>query len=222
MSLRAAALGSIRFDENLRGVSDGEDVDLCMRLGGTSLERSSTCTPDSPCQSRGKNVGRLATALSSRPDLYLPEELESWRHEPPLPRMVPHWRRPYRRGGVSASKTGLQNLEVITVRLRGWRLSVTSHRDTLGSDGPYACPANRFQEGRKLGRVNTKQISEGFYDQGDVKEAEKHEIELVEARENAAKAFEPAEQALDFVGRRYRLCRTARGPSGWIGAEPRG
>jgi len=33
MSFRSRALGSLRFDSTLRGVSDGEDVDLCLRLG---------------------------------------------------------------------------------------------------------------------------------------------------------------------------------------------
>ena len=33
MSFRASALGNLRFDPHLRGVSDGEDVDLCLRLG---------------------------------------------------------------------------------------------------------------------------------------------------------------------------------------------
>lgn len=33
MSFRAAALSGARFDENLSGVSDGEDVDFCQRLG---------------------------------------------------------------------------------------------------------------------------------------------------------------------------------------------
>jgi len=32
MSFRASAIRHIRFDENLRGVSDGEDVDFCARL----------------------------------------------------------------------------------------------------------------------------------------------------------------------------------------------
>ncbi len=33
MSFRASAIGKVRFDERLRGVSDGEDVDFCMHLG---------------------------------------------------------------------------------------------------------------------------------------------------------------------------------------------
>ena len=33
MSFRAEAFRRVRFDENLRGVSDGEDVDFCIRLG---------------------------------------------------------------------------------------------------------------------------------------------------------------------------------------------
>jgi GT2 family glycosyltransferase len=32
MSFRASAIRHVRFDENLRGVSDGEDVDFCARL----------------------------------------------------------------------------------------------------------------------------------------------------------------------------------------------
>ncbi len=42
MSLRADAVGALRFDENLRGVSDGEDVDLCMRLGRSQTMGVST------------------------------------------------------------------------------------------------------------------------------------------------------------------------------------
>jgi GT2 family glycosyltransferase len=37
MSFRASAIRHLRFDESLRGVSDGEDVDFCVRLGGKSL-----------------------------------------------------------------------------------------------------------------------------------------------------------------------------------------
>jgi GT2 family glycosyltransferase len=33
MSFRAQAVRSARFDDNLRGVSDGEDVDFCLQLG---------------------------------------------------------------------------------------------------------------------------------------------------------------------------------------------
>ena len=33
MSFRAQAIRKLRFDESLRGVSDGEDVDFCVRLG---------------------------------------------------------------------------------------------------------------------------------------------------------------------------------------------
>ena len=36
MSFRASAIGEVRFDDNLRGVSDGEDVDFCMHLGQDS------------------------------------------------------------------------------------------------------------------------------------------------------------------------------------------
>ena len=49
--------------------------------------------------------------------------------------------------------------------------------------------------GAELGRVNTKHVG----DQGEVDEGGEHEIELFEAREDAAKAFEPAEQAFDLV-----------------------
>src|SRR6185437_11096991 len=35
MSFKRASLGKTRFDSNLKGVSDGEDVDLCVRLKGT-------------------------------------------------------------------------------------------------------------------------------------------------------------------------------------------
>jgi GT2 family glycosyltransferase len=37
MSFRADAVRGHRFDENLRGVSDGEDVDFCLRLGSDAL-----------------------------------------------------------------------------------------------------------------------------------------------------------------------------------------
>jgi len=37
MSFRADAVRDIRFDENLSGVSDGEDVDFCSRIGGRLL-----------------------------------------------------------------------------------------------------------------------------------------------------------------------------------------
>ena len=33
MSFRAEAVRNVRFDERLRGVSDGEDVDFCISLG---------------------------------------------------------------------------------------------------------------------------------------------------------------------------------------------
>lgn len=36
MSFRTAAIRTHRFDPNLRGVSDGEDVDFCLRLGPTA------------------------------------------------------------------------------------------------------------------------------------------------------------------------------------------
>lgn len=37
MSFRASAVRNCRFDENLSGVSDGEDVDFCSRLGAVKL-----------------------------------------------------------------------------------------------------------------------------------------------------------------------------------------
>ena len=37
MSFRAQAIRDLRFDENLRGVCDGEDVDFCARLGPDAL-----------------------------------------------------------------------------------------------------------------------------------------------------------------------------------------
>jgi GT2 family glycosyltransferase len=37
MSFRAKAIGGHRFDENLHGVSDGEDVDFCVRLGPNAI-----------------------------------------------------------------------------------------------------------------------------------------------------------------------------------------
>jgi len=39
MSFRADRVGGLRFDENLRGASEGEDVDFCMHLpAGARLE----------------------------------------------------------------------------------------------------------------------------------------------------------------------------------------
>jgi len=37
MSFRAEVIGDKRFDENLRGVSDGEDVDFCIQLGPAAI-----------------------------------------------------------------------------------------------------------------------------------------------------------------------------------------
>jgi GT2 family glycosyltransferase len=37
MSFRANAIGGLRFDDNLRGVCDGEDVEFCARIGPDSL-----------------------------------------------------------------------------------------------------------------------------------------------------------------------------------------
>ena len=37
MSFRAEAIRGLRFDDNLRGVSDGEDVDFCARLGRNAI-----------------------------------------------------------------------------------------------------------------------------------------------------------------------------------------
>lgn len=37
MSFRKSAMNGMRFDDNLRGVADGEDVDLCVRLNGVYL-----------------------------------------------------------------------------------------------------------------------------------------------------------------------------------------
>ncbi|MGH9438265.1 MAG: glycosyltransferase family 2 protein [Terriglobia bacterium] len=37
MSFRAEAIRGLRFDGNLRGVSDGEDVDFCARLGSQAI-----------------------------------------------------------------------------------------------------------------------------------------------------------------------------------------
>ncbi|MDE3181646.1 MAG: glycosyltransferase family 2 protein, partial [Acidobacteriota bacterium] len=37
MSFRAEAIRGFRFDPNLRGVSDGEDVDFCVRLGPQAI-----------------------------------------------------------------------------------------------------------------------------------------------------------------------------------------
>jgi GT2 family glycosyltransferase len=37
MSFRRSAINGVRFDDNLHGVADGEDIDLCVRLKGTFL-----------------------------------------------------------------------------------------------------------------------------------------------------------------------------------------
>jgi len=42
-------------------------------------------------------------------------------------------------------------------------------------------------------------LTEGLDDQGEVEESEEDDIEFVEAREDAAEAFEPAEEPLDLV-----------------------
>ena len=47
----------------------------------------------------------------------------------------------------------------------------------------------------RTGRVNTNHVD----DQGEMDEGGEHDVELLEAREDAAEAFEPAEQALDLV-----------------------
>ncbi len=43
MSLLKASIGSTRFDPDLRGVSDGEDVDFCMHLSGAKLYLEPRC-----------------------------------------------------------------------------------------------------------------------------------------------------------------------------------
>ena len=48
----------------------------------------------------------------------------------------------------------------------------------------------------QLGRVNT---NERFDDQREADEAEEHHVEFLEAREDAAEAFEPSEQSFDLV-----------------------
>ena len=42
-------------------------------------------------------------------------------------------------------------------------------------------------------------LTEGLDDQGEVKESQKDDVEFIAAREDAAAAFEPAEQPLDLV-----------------------
>jgi hypothetical protein len=48
-----------------------------------------------------------------------------------------------------------------------------------------------------LGRVNTK--AQCVHNKGKKDKAGKHYVELVEAGKDAAEAFEPAEEALDFI-----------------------
>lgn len=51
MSFRAAAVRRVRFDENLTGVCDGEDVDFCARLGPQALLLIAPAARLTHCQS---------------------------------------------------------------------------------------------------------------------------------------------------------------------------
>ncbi|MGH9533446.1 MAG: glycosyltransferase family 2 protein [Terriglobales bacterium] len=51
MSFRAAAVRRVRFDENLTGVCDGEDVDFCSRLGQDSVLLIAPAARLTHCQS---------------------------------------------------------------------------------------------------------------------------------------------------------------------------
>ena len=42
-------------------------------------------------------------------------------------------------------------------------------------------------------------LPEGVDDEREVDEAGKHDVEFVEARENAAEPFEPAKESFDFI-----------------------
>lgn len=55
MSFRAAAVGRLRFDENLTGVCDGEDVDFCSRLGQDAVLLMTPAARLTHCQS---TIGR--------------------------------------------------------------------------------------------------------------------------------------------------------------------
>jgi GT2 family glycosyltransferase len=55
MSFRASAIHHLRFDENLSGVSDGEDVDFCVRL---DRESQLWMTPQARLEHKQSPVGR--------------------------------------------------------------------------------------------------------------------------------------------------------------------
>jgi glucosyl-dolichyl phosphate glucuronosyltransferase len=55
MSFPAQAIRNLRFDENLRGVSDGEDVDFCARMGSDAIL---VITPCARLVHNRSNLGR--------------------------------------------------------------------------------------------------------------------------------------------------------------------
>jgi len=56
MSFRADVITGRRFDENLRGVSDGEDVDFCIQLGSAT---KLVVAPGARLEHRHSTAGRL-------------------------------------------------------------------------------------------------------------------------------------------------------------------
>ena len=70
-----------------------------------------------------------------------------------------------------------------------------------------------------LGRVNTNWTSEGFDNQREVEEAEEDEIEFVEPGKDATKAFEPAEQSLNFGLCRSELAGLKWSDFDWLNQE---
>ena len=70
----------------------------------------------------------------------------------------------------------------------------------------------------RLGRVNTNHVD----DQGEMDEGGEHGVELFEAREDAAKALEPAEQALDLVAPAIEAAVVGPGVEAvWVGRHDR-
>jgi len=78
MSFRAEVIGGKRFDETLRGVSDGEDVDFCIQLGPDVVL---VIAPRARLEHRHSSVGRLRDhwlRRSVRGNLFL--YYKNWNH----------------------------------------------------------------------------------------------------------------------------------------------
>ena len=134
---------------------------------------------------------RIAEALEQQfPDVgeTQPEVLAQHLTEAGLAaRAIPYWRRA---GELAVGRSA--NLEAIAHLSKGLELIVTLPDAAGHLDEEFAL---HLAIGGPLGRVNTKHVD----DQGEMDEGGEHEVELFEAREDAAKALEPAEQALDLV-----------------------